>query len=276
MFIVFDIGGTNTRVAASQDGKTLTEPIIYPTPQKFSEGVEKLTETALKFAGNTHITGVAGGIPGPMDTKHTQILRAPNIKDWNNKPLKQKLEQLLGAPVRLENDTAMWGLGEATVGINKEEGIVVYMTISTGVGGTRIVGGNIDANAHGFEPGHQIINPEGPICGCGGQGHLEAFIGGAAMEKRYGISPKDITDPAIWEDTARLLAIGLLNTSVLWSPDTIILGGSMMKSIPLERVTFHMQSLNHILPELPALRISTLGDTGGLIGALHSITSTSK
>lgn len=273
MFIVFDIGGTNTRVAGSRDGQTLSTPVIYPTPQVFSEGIAKLTETIEQIAEGTSITGIAGGIPGPMDKEHTQILKAPNIKDWNNKPLKQELEQRLHAPVRLENDTAMWGLGEATVGSNKEDDIVVYVTVSTGVGGTRIVHGKIDANAHGFEPGHQIIGPNGPECGCGGKGHLEAFIGGNSMEKRFGKPPKEITDKEIWEETARILAIGLLNMSVLWSPNTIILGGSIMKSISLERVLFHMQSLNHILPELPAIRISTLGDTGGLRGALHSLQS---
>jgi predicted NBD/HSP70 family sugar kinase len=273
MFIVFDIGGTNTRVASSEDGKTLSTPIIYSTPQDFSQGIDLLVENAQKLAGNTAITAVAGGAPGPMDKGHTQILKAPNMPSWNNQPLQKELEQRLSAPVRLENDTAMWGLGEATTGA--EEDIVVYMTVSTGVGGTRIVHGHIDTSAYGFEPGHQTIDPNGPVCGCGGKGHLEAFIGGSAMEKRYGKPPKELRDPELWENTAQTLAVGLLNVSVFWSPNTIILGGSMMKDIPVDRVQFHMQSLNHILPELPTIRRSQLGDMGGLMGALHCLTKTS-
>lgn len=275
MFIVFDIGGTNTRVAASSDGTTLGEPVIYPTPQQFSEGIDALSETAKKLAGNSPIIGIAGGVPGPMDLEHTQILTAPNIKDWCYKPLKKELEERLSTHARLENDTAMWGLGEAAAGAGKGKDIVVYMTVSTGIGGTRIVNGNLDTSVYGFEPGHQILDANGPVCGCGGYGHLEALIGGAAMEKRYGISPKDITDERIWEEAARILAVGITNMCMFWSPRCVILGGSMMKSISLERVQFHMESLNHILPKLPEISVSTLGDMGGLLGALHLLTKPS-
>lgn len=269
MFIVFDIGGTNTRVAASKDGKTLGEVVIYPTPQDYSQGIQALSETAKRLTTNTPIIGVAGGVPGPMDSDHTQILKAPNIKDWNNKPLQQDLAQQLNAPVRLENDTAMWALAEAHRGAGKDKPIVVYITVSTGVGGTRIVDGHIDESAFGFEIGHQIIDPNGPECGCGGFGHLEAYIGGNSMEKRFNKKPKEILDEAVWDDATKYLAMGLLNTCVFWSPNIIILGGSMMRSFSLGNIQSSMEKLNHIVPKLPLIEISTLGDSGGLLGALH-------
>lgn len=265
------MGGTNTRVAASKDGKTLGEVVIYPTPQDYQEGIQLFTKTAKKLAASSPITSIAGGVPGPMDSSHSQILKAPNIKDWNNKPLQQDIQQLLNTTVRLENDTAMWALAEAHTGFGKGKNIVVYITISTGVGGTRIVNGHIDKSAFGFEIGHHTINPSGPVCGCGGVGHLEAFIGGNAIEKRYNKKPKEITDEAVWENATAFLAIGLLNTCVFWSPDIIILGGSMMRSFSLTNIQSAMQSKNHILPELPQVQISTLGDAGGLLGALHLI-----
>ncbi|MDA1169239.1 MAG: ROK family protein [bacterium] len=274
MFIVFDIGGTNTRVAGSVDGKTLGEVVIYPTPQDYSDGIQALAETAKRLAANTPITAIAGGVPGPMDLSHTQILKAPNMKDWNNKPLQQDLQQLLNTTVRLENDTAMWALAEAHTGAGKGKNIVVYITVSTGVGGTRIVNGQIDKSAFGFEIGHHTINPSGPICGCGGVGHLEAYIGGNAMEKRYNKKPKDITDEAVWEDATAFLAIGLLNTCVFWSPHIIILGGSMMKSFSMERVLASTKSLNYIVDTLPEIQRSILGESGGLIGALHFLSQT--
>ncbi|MEK7500109.1 MAG: ROK family protein, partial [Patescibacteria group bacterium] len=247
MFIVFDIGGTNTRVAGSVDGQTLGDITIYPTPQNYNEGIQALAAAAKRLAVNNPITAVAGGVPGPMDSAHTQILKAPNIKDWNNMPLQQDLEQLVAAPVRLENDTAMWALGEAHAGAGKGQSIVVYITVSTGVGGTRIVDGHIDKSAFGFEMGHQIINPNGPECGCGGFGHLEAYIGGSSMEKRYNKKPKEILDEAVWLEATTHLAIGLLNTCVFWSPDIIILGGSMMRSFSIEKIRTEMQLKNHIL-----------------------------
>ena len=268
MVIVFDIGGTNTRIAYSKDGKTLSEPVIYPTPEHFDAGVSQFVATVKKLSGGEKIMTIAGGIPGPMDAEKTMLLKAPNLKNWNNKLLKNILEKELGAPVFLENDTAMWGIGEALHGAGKDFEIVVYMTVSTGVGGTRIVNGAIDTSAQGFEPGHQIINPDGPECGCGGKGHLEAYISGTALQNKFGKPPKEIKDPAIWDEEAKYLAIGLLNTSVFWSPHCIVLGGSMMKDIPIAKVASYMQSMNHILSALPELKLAQLKDTGGLIGSL--------
>lgn len=269
MHIVFDIGGTNTRIAASKDGATLTEPVIYPTSQDFDVAIQQFIDTAQQLSGGEQIQTIAGGMPGPMDTDKTMVVKAPNLKSWNNKPFKKLLEEKLFTKVILENDTAMWGLGEAMHGAGMGHDIMVYMTVSTGVGGTRIVQGKIDESAQGFEPGHQIISPDGPECGCGGNGHLEAYISGTALQKKYNMLPQEIQDPAVWEEQAYLLAIGLLNTTVFWSPSCIVLGGSVMKDVPLERVEAHLKSLNHIMPTLPVLKRSTLGSTGGLLGALE-------
>ncbi|HSX24970.1 MAG TPA: ROK family protein [Candidatus Andersenbacteria bacterium] len=268
MVIAFDIGGTNTRIAYSKEGETLSEPVIYPTPENFEDGIRQFVTTVKKLTNGQQITAIAGGIPGPMDVEKTMLLKAPNLKGWNNKPLKTIVEKELGAPVYLENDTAMWGIGEATQGAGKGFEIMVYITVSTGVGGTRIVDGNIDKSAQGFEPGHQIISPDGPECGCGGKGHLEAYISGSAMQKRTGMSPKDVHDPHIWDKEAKYLAIGLLNTAVFWSPHCIVLGGSMMKNISIDAVCNYMGSYNHILPTLPLIKKSSLNDMGGLIGSL--------
>lgn len=268
MYIVFDIGGTNTRIASSKDGTTLETPVIYPTSQNFDEAMHIFITTVKDITNNEKITAIAGGIPGPMDIHKTMLLKAPNLKAWNNKPLKNIFEKELQAPVFLENDTAMWGIGEASRGAGQGYKIMVYMTVSTGVGGTRIVNGNIDVSAQGFEPGHQIINPNGPECGCGGHGHLEAFISGTAIQKKYGQPPKDIKNPEVWDELAENLAIGLLNTSVFWSPHCIVLGGSMMRDIDITIVKKYMSEYNHILPILPEVKKSQLGDEGGLLGAL--------
>ncbi|MEO6077154.1 MAG: ROK family protein, partial [Candidatus Andersenbacteria bacterium] len=139
----------------------------------------------------------------------------------------------------------------------------------TGIGGTRIIDGNIDRSSQGFEPGHHIIDPNGPQCGCGGIGHLEALASGTAVQKKYGKNPKEIKNPKIWDEVTKYLAIGLLNASMFWSPECIVLGGSMMRDISLENVEKYMKEYNFILPSLPILKKSELGDTGGLIGALQ-------
>lgn len=272
MNIVFDIGGTNTRIACSEDGKILsTDPVIYPTPQSFQEGLERFSATAEKLSKGIKIGSAVGGIAGLLDREKSMLAFAPNLSDWNNKPLKQELEQRLNTNVFLENDTAMWGLGEALRGAGTGKSIVVYLTVSTGVGGCRIVNKKIDVSSNGFEPGHQIIDPNGPECPCGGKGHLEAFISGTAMQRKFDMHPRNVIDPEIWSDIERYLAIGLMNTCVFWSPDIIVLGGSMMRSISLENVETHLAKLNTVLPVLPKITLSTLGDTGGLLGSLSYI-----
>lgn len=265
MYILFDIGGTNMRLAASRDGKTFGEPKIVPTPAHFDEGIAVFKKLSLELADGEKILAAAGGIPGPLNKEKTEVLNAPNLPGWNKKPLKMQLEKATGAKVYIENDAAVAGLGEATYGAGKGKEIVAYLTISTGVGGARIVHGVIDANALGFEPGHHIIQMNST-----GARDLESYISGKAVEKRFGKKPYEITDEAAWDEIAKFLAYGLNNITALWSPDIIVLGGSMMKKIgiPVERVRYHLKHIMKIFPELPQIEKAKLGDAAGLYGAL--------
>lgn len=275
MYITFDIGGTNMRLGASADGQTIAETAILPTdPHDFEKAIEAFVGTAKQLSQGQSITAVAGGIAGPLDTDKTMITTAPNIPDWNGRPLKKILEERLNAPAYLENDTAMIGLGEALAGAAQGKRIVAYITVSTGVGGCRIIDGAIDTRALGFEPGHQIIDSRGPKCGCGGHGHLEALVSGAAFERMYGQSAKDVTDPEAWEHAAYHLALGLNNVLVFWSPDTIILGGALMQSIDIDLVRRHLRQIVTIFPHLPPVELCDLADKAGLIGSLHYLRQT--
>lgn len=268
MYLVFDIGGTNMRVAVSADGKTLAGSQIVPTPKNFSQGIQTLKQIADKLSDNEQITNIAGGVAGPLDRNKSMLVRSPHLGGWMQKPLKEELENLFGCPVTLENDTVMGGIGEATKGAGTGEGIVAYLAIGTGVGGARIVDGKLDRNALGFEPGHQIIKADGNQCACGGKGHLEAYVGGLYIEKMNHLKGEEINDPQIWDQVARNLAYGLTNIAVLWSPDMIILGGSVTQSIPLLKVQKYFGQFLTIFPQAPQVVKATLGDDAGLYGAL--------
>ena len=274
MYLLFDIGGTNTRIALSKDGRNINEPVIFPTPQDFAVGIEIMKGSAQKLLQGAKVSTVAGGIPGVLDREKTGVIRAPNLKEWAGKPLKREFETIFNAPVFLENDNAFGGLGEAVYGAGKGSRIVAYIAIGTGVGGARIVKGKIDENLYGFEPGHQVICFDGEVCGCGGVGHLEAYISGIAIEKRYHKKPQEITDTAVWDETAKFLAYGLNNIIVHWSPNIIVLGGSMMKEvgIKIEKVEFYLKGIMKIFPQLPVIKKSQLGDAAGLWGALAYLT----
>lgn len=271
MFLLFDIGGTKMRLAISRDGENFGEPKILKTPKDFRDGMVLLEKTVAELAGGENIKAAAGGIAGPLDREKTKLVNSPNISRWIGKPLKRSIEETINAPVFLENDAAIVGLGEAAVGAGKGSNIVVYITVSTGIGGVRIVDGRIDRNALGFEPGHQIIDPSRAFCPtCNVSGHLEGYVSGAALEKRYHKKPYQITDPKIWEDQAKWLAYGLNNSIVHWSPDVVVLGGSIITkdAISVERVFYHLEKILVLFPRLPKLVKAKLGDVGGLYGAL--------
>ncbi|MDO8520756.1 MAG: ROK family protein [bacterium] len=276
MYILFDIGGTNMRIAFSRDGATFGMPKIVPTPKDFDEGMKVFKEQALLLAEGETITALGGGIAGALSRDRSIFLNGPHLQGWNAKPIKKTLEELFSAPAFVENDTAIVGLGEAVAGAGAGHAIVVYMTVSTGVGGTRIVNGKIDVSAIGFEPGHQIFDAGGALheTTVAGRGiDLEGYISGTAVTERYGKKPREITDLAFWDEMARLLAYGLNNTIVHWSPDIVVIGGSMMNTIgiPIDRVRANLKGILHIYPELPLIEHSALGDVGGLHGALHFV-----
>ena len=266
------------RLARSDDGVTFGDPIIIPTPKDFDAGMQAFKDGLNTLAKGEKPHRLAGGIAGPLDREKTMLLAAPNLLGWVKKPMQKALEEVSGAPVHLENDTAMVGLGEAVVGAGKGAPIVVYMTISTGVGGVRIVNGKIDVSAMGFEPGHQIIDAGGRLreTSVGGQGtDFEGMVSGTSLTARYGKKPYELTDEAFWEEMARIAAYGVCNTILHWSPDVVVLGGSMMKKIGIkaERVQEHLKGILHIFPHHPSVIHSSLGDLGGLHGSLAYIRS---
>lgn len=279
MYIVFDIGGTKTRLAFSEDGREFSNPEIFETPKKFEDGVEKISATIKKISGGKKIKTVAGGIAGTLDKKRERLLRAPHLLGWVDRPLKELLEKKLETQVYIENDTAIVGLGEAVVGAGRGFRIVVYITVSTGVNGARIVDGKLDPSTYGFEIGHQIIDADGTLClKCPEPKDLENYISGSALEKIYHKKPYEIEDQTVWHEVAKFLAYGLNNTILHWSPDVLVLGGSMMKSpgISIIDVSHHLGNIMSGYPELPIIKKASLGDIGGLYGGLEYIKSLEK
>lgn len=282
MYILFDIGASKMRIAASKNLTVFSTPRIMQTPKKFKDGMNVFVRAARELAGKNFIRAVAGGIAGPLNQKKTMLLAAPNMNGWNKKPFQKVLSRALRAPILIENDTVMAGLGELCYGSAKryKKGVVAYITISTGVGGCRFIDGMIDRSAWGFEPGHQIIgnmiskyrNIKISSCSCGAdEGHLEAYISGNAIEKAYGKKPYEITNTKFWNEKARVLSYGLNNIIVLWSPHIIVLGGSMMKKIgiPLPEVRAYTKKAVSIRLHMPIIKKASLGDIGGLYGAMH-------
>lgn len=270
MYVVFDIGGTNIRLASSTDCGSLGEPVIAPTPADYNTALEKFCALAKTVTGGKHVIAIAGGLPGPYDAQKKSFTALPNLPGWHGKPFAKDVEARLKAPVFLENDAALVGLGEANAGAGVGFSIVAYLTVSTGVGGARIVNGVLDERAVGFEPGKEIIDPDQSLVPDAAGPTLEHYIGGRFVEKRTGKKPYEIIDPLFWDRMAYFLALGLNNILVHWSPDVVVLGGSMMKEIgiPIPTVEKYLKEICKIYPTLPPVKKAALGDFGGLHGAL--------
>jgi predicted NBD/HSP70 family sugar kinase len=271
-YVLFDIGGTKTRVALSEDLKTLGKSTSYKTPHDFKEGIAKLAETAASLAGGEPLRAACGGIRGILNDDRTGIIYDSVLGDWIDQPIASALKKKLKAEVTLENDAALAGLGEAHFGAGEGFEIIAYHTISTGVGGVKIEAGRIDDRRNGFEPGHQVLDIDQTILGEGIEPTLENLVSGTAVEERMGVKPYEIPQSdAVWDQLALYLAHGLRNTILYWSPDAIVLGGSMIVGdprIPLDAIIRHTNEVLGEAIECPLIVDARLGDNGGLYGAM--------
>lgn len=249
--ILFDIGASKTRMAYSLDGEIFEKPKVFETPKNYEEILKFFVDAARELAGGREIKTIAGGM-------------SRSISGLVDERFKNDLVEAFGVAVSIENDAAIVGLGEAVWGAGRGLDIVAYITVSTGVGGAKIVNGKIDEHAVGFEPGKQIIDVNTKKT-------LEDMVSGRALQEKTGKHPKEITDPAVWDEHARILAIGLNNIIVEWSPDCVVLGGSMITGNPaisVEKTENYLKEILKIFPKLPIIKKAELGDFGGLYGAL--------
>jgi len=157
----------------------------------------------------------------------------------------------------------MVGLGEAVYGAGKGKSIVAYVTLSTGIGGAKIVDGKVEKTYFGFEPGMMLM-PDRE----GKNEYFEKLISGKSLEEKYGKTPFEIDDPAVWEYVVQTLAIGLNNIAVLWSPEVIVLGGSVPQKLDFQKVSEEFGKYLKIFPEAPELKLATIDEKGGLWGCL--------
>lgn len=274
-YILFDIGGTKTRIATSTDLQTFDEVKSYETPVSFNAGMKQFVETVKALTDE--VSAIAGGIRGRLMEDKSGIENDGILTQWAGESVVGYLQNQYGnIPVFLENDTAIAGVGEAIFGAGQGMEIVVYHTVSTGVGGAKIEDGEIDQTNIGFEPGHQIINVDRRNMGEDITPTLESMISGTAVKNRFGVEPYEIpqTD-VLWDDLAGYLAQGLRNTILYWSPNAIVLGGSMIIGDPAIKVDAIRKATTEALDDFeptPLIVEAKLADEAGLWGGMAILT----
>jgi glucokinase len=191
VFIGVDVGGTSLRAARFLGQQPIPDAKVKTATQPGGEREHMLDrlEQAIREVSPAEPASVAGigiGIPGPVDPHTGMVITITNIPGWKNLPLQQIMQERLGRPVFIGNDANLAALGEWKFGAGRGYRDVLYLTVSTGIGGGVITGNRLLLGAHGLggEVGHVMVQPEGPRCGCGQRGCLEALAAGPAITRQ--------------------------------------------------------------------------------------------
>jgi glucokinase len=298
--VAVDIGGTHMRAAYYTDENL--QPVRQrkiATLASESGGLERLIriiEEVWPDEGKVNAIGL--GSPGPLDPHSGYLLAPPNNPEWHNFPLAPSVEGHFGVKTYLDNDANLAGLAEYRFGAAKGHHNVLYITVSTGVGGGVIVQDRLLQGHHGLaaELGHIIIDPDGPPCSCGFNGHLESFSAGpaivryvlgeleagarSALKRDEGLTAKDVAEAAHQGDPLAIrayrrageyLGIGVASLLHVFDPSIVVFGGGVSRAGSLLFDPFHESLKRRIFHPryLEGLVIAKaeLGDDAGLLGA---------
>jgi glucokinase len=229
------------------------------------------------------IASVGIGVPGLYDPATGEAKFLVNMPgDWFGRPLAPPLEAALGLPVSLINDARAFGLAELRLGAGRGADSLVGLTLGTGVGGVIAVDGRVHLGHDGTagEVGHQTIDPDGPQCGCGNHGCLEAFARADRIAAACGTETAeaavvaaragDVRATEGLAEIGRYLGIGIANMVVVLSPDRVVIGGGIAAAGELLLGPIRAELRRRVLTtSLDEVEIVTaeLGTWAGAIGA---------
>jgi glucokinase len=297
-----DLGGTLVRAAVATGEATHAAPARHPTPHAAAPDavLDTIAAAVREATAGATPAGVAIGIPGPLDPVAGVVHAAPNLHGWAELPVQRLLEQRLDCPVAIENDAHLAGFAEWIAGAGRGTRDMIFVTVSTGVGGGLVLDGELFSGFAGTagEIGHTIYRPDGPPCGQGHHGCLEGTASGTAIARRAqerlaagessalaGVPPdrldaRAVADAAatgdalavsLYAEAGRALGLGIGGLVNLLSPEVVVVGGGLINAGELL-----FGPLRAALPEIafaaPLSRCrvvaAELGTDAGLVGAV--------
>jgi predicted NBD/HSP70 family sugar kinase len=218
MYFAIDVGWTKTLLALFDSDGNKQEQLKFETPKNYEDFSLELAKNVAKIdTGELRWAVVAA--PGLVDRKNG-VVRAFGNLDWTNVPFQADAEKILNTPVTVENDAKLAGLSEALL-VSDEFKKVLYLTISTGIGGALIIDGRIDSNFADMEVGQNLFEHNGELK------VWEDFASGKAFYAKFGKKVADVPDDDhdTWYWFARNIAIGLVGLIATLTPEVIIIGG---------------------------------------------------
>lgn len=275
VLIGLDIGGSKYMVAAAEpDTLHVTATVKETTPEGLEEGIELLHTMIGRVTNGAPLAGIGAAIGGPLDWQ-TGVVSPLHQPAWRNVPLGRIMRDRWQVPFRCDVDTNVAALGEYYLG-EYTESRLLYVTLSTGMGGGLVIDGKIYRGGFGGahpEVGHQAVpfrcaHPERVSCECGAPDCLEGLISGNAIRRIYG-KPAEELDDAEWSEVAWNLGMGLRNLAALYAPDVIAIGGGMARQGEKLLGPARDVMLAHLkLVPAPRIVVSKLGYGTALRGAL--------
>lgn len=281
--IGIDIGGTNIKGVTLNAGQVIVRRVVG-TPR--GDPGEVLAEVAGVVAemersvGRADVVGVT--FPGHFD-RNGVVLAAPNMsKSWAGFQFGEMASSALGREVATINDARAFGLAELRLGAAQEHKTSVGVTIGTGVGGVLIIGGNVFWGADGLagEVGHQVVVRDGPTCGCGNQGCLEAVVRPETVSREFGFTNiREMLNLAARGDPAARkgvefmgswIGLGLANVVTLLRPSLVFVGGGVIAFGRALYGQIEESLVEHcplVHPDEFRVRCAELGVWAGAIGA---------
>jgi len=188
-YLGIDLGGTDTKFGIVDEQGRIVRSAKNPTHSE--RGPDAVLESIAVHArdlvedGGYKVTSVGMGCPGPLSSRLGVVFETPNLPGWVNIPAQKILEEKLQLPVALSNDANAAAYGEWWVGAGQAVDTMILFTLGTGVGGGLVLDdqlwSGLDDTAG--ELGHMIINFDGPLCGCGNKGCIEAYASATAMRR---------------------------------------------------------------------------------------------
>lgn len=217
MILAIDVGGTKTLVASiDSDGKT-SEEIRFETPKTYSDFLNQLKSSIGSLKHQRHSACVIA-MPGLVDRRAGVVKYFGNLP-WTNVPILDDLKTTINIPTYVENDANLAGLSEANLLPNYRK--VLYITVSTGIGGVLVVKGHIEPSSQDAEYGQMLLEHEGHLQ------RWEKFASGSAIYQKYGKRAADIDSDSDWYVIARNIAVGLIDVIAATTPDVVVLGGGV-------------------------------------------------
>ena len=291
-FLGIDLGGTNIKFSVLEvDKATLKEIEKGQVPTEADHGplhvTHRIADIVKRLNSELKIDSVALAVPGIFDHDSGNILLFPNLPgNWNQFPLVDKLKEWTKKEISLINDARAFCLAESTLGAGRGHRFIACIVLGTGVGGGLVIDGKVhEGTTKGAgEIAHQVVAPDGPVCGCGTRGCLEALTSSAAISALAGTeSPEQAYSRAIegdaraisaFREVGRWLGIGLANVNAVFSPSIFIVGGGVAQAgnLLLDFIRQELHERNNLWPNsnfevVPAQLSFFAGATGAALKA---------